>query len=269
MPTTPTLTSNNDHQGGTNSINDPVLVDMKPYPLPIPWSKTALIMIDMQADFLNEGGFGEALGNDVSQLRKAIPPCQALLEAARNCGLTILHTREGHRPDLSDLHPHKRHRPGSRQPTIGQPGPFGRILVRGEPGHDIISDLYPLPTETVIDKPGKGSFYATDLECILRAQNITTLLVCGVTTEVCVHTTVREANDRGYHCIVIEDACASYTPHFHDVAIEMVWKQGGLFGSVTDSTSLIQAMMKKQPTKKKDEEDAPEPEPASKKARQT
>lgn len=189
-------------------------------------------------------GFGARLGNDVTKLQRAIDPCRNLLQAARDSPVlsTILHTREGHRPDLMDLHSMKQQRPGSDERVIGEPSPLGRILVRGEPGHDIIPELYPIPGEAVIDKAGKGSFYATDLECILQARNIRYLFVCGVTTEVCVHTTVREANDRGYYCIVVSDCCASYRDDFHITALDMITAQGGIFGSVTDSATLIKAM---------------------------
>uniref|UniRef100_A0A7S2Y2U7 Isochorismatase-like domain-containing protein n=1 Tax=Entomoneis paludosa TaxID=265537 RepID=A0A7S2Y2U7_9STRA len=198
----------------------------------------------MQVDFLRPGGFGSALGNDVTHLQRAVGPCQDVLAAAREAGLVVIHTREGHAAPLLDLHPFKRVRPGQDETTaaIGRPGPCGRILVRGEPGHDIISELYPQTGEAIIDKPGKGCFYATDLECILRAQNISTLLVCGVTTEVCVHTTVREANDRGYHCVVIGNACASYHPQFHQTSLEMIVAQGGIFGSVAESNVVVQAL---------------------------
>jgi len=162
-------------------------------------SKSALLIIDMQRDFLEEGGFASQLGNDVSKVQRAIRPCQTALHAARafntmntHQDILILHTREGHRPDLADLHPHKHNRRGLVAPTIGQPGPYGRILVRGQAGHDIIPDVYPQEGEPIIDKPGKGSFYATDLEAILTANGIQTIFVCGVTSEVCVHTTIRE-----------------------------------------------------------------------------
>lgn len=192
-----------------------------------------------QKDFLEEGGFGAMLGNDVTKLQRAIEPCRHVLEACRQSKLLIIHTREGHRSDLTDVHSHK-----NRLNVIGSEGPMGRILIRGEPGHDIISQLSPKDGEPLIDKPGKGSFYATDLECILRANNISTLLVCGVTTEVCVHTTVREANDRGMHCIVVGDCCASYSDEFHDVALKMIAAQNGLFGSVTTSQQVIQSLAK-------------------------
>lgn len=171
-------------------------------------------------------------------------PCQKLLKAARDAGLFIIHTREGHRPDLSDLHAFKLLRPGAPESTkvIGKDGPLGRALIRGEVGHDIIESLYPKTGEPIIDKPGKGAFYATDLECILKTKGIQTLFVCGVTTEVCVNTTVREANDRGFHCVVVSDCCASYIDEFHDAALKMVCAQGGIFGSVTDCATIVSAL---------------------------
>ena len=191
------------------------------------------------------GGFGEGLGNDVAKLHTAIGPCQKVLEAARAAKILVIHTREGHRPDLMDLHPHKRLRLGCQKQVIGTKGPNGRILVRGEKGHDIIPELYPEKGEPVIDKPGKGSFYGTDLEVVLKAQGIEALIVMGVTTEVCVHTTVREANDRGFHCIVVSDACASFFEDFHETALRMITAQGGIFGSVTDSLSIVKALSNK------------------------
>src|ERR1700683_1168731 len=169
----------------------------------------ALLIIDMQRDFLEPGGFGEMLGNDVSQLRRTIDPNRRLLAAWRAAGLPVLHTREGHRPDLADLPPAKKIR-GHSATSIGDAGPMGRILVRGEAGHDIISELYPQAGEPVIDKPGKGAFWAPALHAILQHRGITQLVVTGVTTEVCVNTTVREANDRGFDCLVLEDCCGSY-----------------------------------------------------------
>ena len=195
----------------------------------------------MQRDFLEPGGFGAILGNDVSLLRRVIEPTHALLAAARQAGMLVIHTREGHRADLSDLAPAKRAR-GRLATGIGDPGPMGRILVRGEPGHDLIPELYPQPGEPVIDKPGKGAFHATDLHAILANRDIAQLLVCGVTTEVCVSTTVREANDRGYDCLVVEDCCASYFPPFHHSALEMITAQGGIFGWVGSSISVIKAL---------------------------
>jgi biuret amidohydrolase len=223
--------------GRTGSVSIPA----EPGPLSVELDRTALVIIDMQRDFLEPGGFGEALGNEVGRLWAAVEPCQRVLERFRRQGLFVLHTREGHRPDLSDAPPAKVERglPGKR---IGDPGPMGRILVRGEAGHDIIPQLYPRPGEPVIDKPGKGSFFGTDLHAILQNRNIANLIVCGVTTEVCVHTTVREANDRGYRCLVPADCCASYFPEFHQVSLRMIKAQGGIFGWVTDSARLLQAL---------------------------
>ncbi|CAJ1953883.1 unnamed protein product [Cylindrotheca closterium] len=217
-----------------------VTIPAKPGPVSFDLTKTALIIIDMQKDFLEKGGFGESLGNDVGKLFKAVAPCKAVLDACRNQDdVLIIHTREGHRPQEVCISKHKLSQTNN---CIGKAGAFGRILIRGEKGHDIIPQVYPLESEVVLDKPGKGSFFATDLELILRAQNIENLIVCGVTTEVCVHTTVREANDRGFHCLVIEDACASYIDEFHAAAIKMVWAQGGIFGNVASSEELIKAL---------------------------
>lgn len=218
-----------------------IVVAAVPEDISIDVSRTACLFIDMQRDFLEPGGFGASLGNDVALTRGAIEPCQALLALARGLGMLVLHTREGHRPDLSDAPPAKIAR-GVPSARIGDVGPMGRILIRGEPGHDIIPELYPKAGEPVIDKPGKGAFYATDLEPMLRHRGIRDLIVCGVTTEVCVHTTVREANDRGFRCLVPSDACASYFPEFHTVALKMIAAQGAIFGWVTDSRSLLQAL---------------------------
>jgi biuret amidohydrolase len=215
------------------------LVDAKPYPFAFDPETTALVVIDMQRDFLEPGGFGELLGNDVSLLSAAVEPLKAVLAAAREAGMTIVHTREGHRPDLTDCPPAKRAR-GGLATGIGDPGPNGRILVRGEYGHDIVDELAPAAGEVVLDKPGKGSFYATDLELILRNRGVTSLIVTGVTTEVCVHTTVREANDRGFECLVLADCCGSYFPEFHEVALRMIAAQGGIFGWVADSADLLE-----------------------------
>ena len=209
---------------------------------------TALVVIDMQRDFLEPGGFGAALGNDVSLLRSAIEPARTMIAAARAAGVVVIHTREGHREDLADAPRHKVDR-GDPAKRIGALGPMGRILVRGEPGHDIIPELAPILGEPVVDKPGKGAFFATDLDLMLRNRGITTLLVCGVTTEVCVHTTVREANDRGYRCIVVADACASYFPEFHAVALRMIAAQGGIFGWVAASADLRAALSKNAPAR--------------------
>jgi len=219
----------------------PTMVDAEPEPLPINATRTAVVMIDMQRDFLEPGGFGETLGNDVSLLNAAVGPCRALLAAARKKGMLIIHTREGHRPDLSDA-PRAKVERGAPSMRIGAPGPMGRILIRGEPGHDIIEQLYPQKGEPIIDKPGKGAFYATDLHLILQNRGIESLIVCGVTTEVCVHTTVREANDRGYRCLVPGDCCASYFPEFHEVGLRMIKAQGGIFGWVTSSQKLVSAL---------------------------
>jgi len=218
-----------------------VTIDASPEPIAIEVRRTALVMIDMQRDFIEPGGFGESLGNDVSLLRAAIEPCRQLLAAARAAGMLVIHTREGHRPDLSDA-PRAKVERGAPSLRIGAPGPMGRILIRGEAGHDIIPELYPIDGEPVIDKPGKGAFYATELGPILQYHGIGELIVCGVTTEVCVHTTVREANDRGYKCIVPGDCCASYFPEFHAVALRMISAQGGIFGWVSDSTRILQAL---------------------------
>jgi biuret amidohydrolase len=213
-------------------------VRAEPYEFEFEPSGVALLIIDMQRDFVDPGGFGEALGNDVSLLRKAVPPTIRVLNAARKAGLFTIHTREGHRPDLADLPPAKKAR-GRLAAGIGDPGPMGRILVRGEHGHDIIDELKPAAGEPVVDKPGKGAFYATDLDAILKSRGIKQLIVCGVTTEVCVSTTVREANDRGYDCLVLEDCVASYFPEFQKSALEMVKAQGGIFGWVGASADLL------------------------------
>jgi biuret amidohydrolase len=213
----------------------------EPTALDLQLHRSALVIIDMQRDFLEPGGFGAALGTDVSRLKAAVGPCKNVLGAARGLGMLVIHTREGHRPDLADASPHKVDR-GDPTMRIGAPGPMGRILVRGEPGHDIIPELYPAKNEPVIDKPGKGAFYQTDLDLMLRNRGIDTLLVCGVTTEVCVNTTVREANDRGYRCIVLSDCCASYFPQFHEMGLAMIKAQGGIFGSVASSQSLLSAI---------------------------
>jgi biuret amidohydrolase len=218
-----------------------VKLEAEPAPLSVDTDKAALVIIDMQRDFLEAGGFGEALGNDVSRLQVAVAPCRATLEAARRIGMLTIHTREGHRPDLSDAPRHKVER-GDPKNRIGARGPMGRILVRGEPGHDIIPELYPLPGEPVIDKPGKGAFYQTDIELMLRNRGIDTLLVCGVTTEVCVNTTVREANDRGFRCIVLSDCCGSYFPEFHQAGLAMIKAQGGIFGSVAGSEAFLKSL---------------------------
>jgi biuret amidohydrolase len=213
----------------------------EPYEFALQPSAAALVIIDMQRDFLEPGGFGAALGNDVALLRSAISPIERVLKACRETRMMVVHTREGHRPDLSDLAPAKRVR-GRFTTCIGDSGPMGRILVRGEAGHDIIPELTPAAGEPVIDKPGKGAFFATDLEAMLRGQGIAQLIVCGVTTEVCVHTTVREANDRGFDCLVLEDCTGSYFPEFHQAGIAMIKAQGGIFGWVAPSAALLEAL---------------------------
>ena len=214
------------------------IIAAEPYTFDLEPDHAALLIIDMQRDFLEPGGFGAALGNDVSLLRRAVAPTRRLLEAARAADLFVVHTREGHRSDLSDLPPAKAAR-GRFPVGIGDLGPMGRILVRGEAGHDIIPELAAAPGEPVVDKPGKGAFHATDLDAMLKNRGITQLLVCGVTTEVCVNTTVREANDRGYECLVLRDCTGSYFPEFHEMGLRMIAAQGGIFGWVGESAAVI------------------------------
>jgi nicotinamidase-related amidase len=212
-----------------------------PGPYTFDLASTALVIIDMQRDFCEPGGFGETLGNDVGLLRGVIEPLQRVLAAARATGMTVIHTREGHVPDLSDCPPAKLQR-GNPSLRIGDPGPNGRILIRGEYGHDIIDELAPLPGETLIDKPGKGSFHGTGLGVLLKEKGITSLVVTGVTTEVCVHTTVREANDRGYECLVLSDCCGSYFPEFQKIGLAMIAAQGGIFGWVAPSSAFLSSL---------------------------
>jgi len=214
------------------------MIPAQPAPFPLDPDSAALVLIDMQRDFLLPGGFGESLGNDVSQLQRVVEPLRTLLEACRAAGITIIHTREGHLPDLSDCPPAKLRR-GNPSQRIGDPGPYGRILIRGEYGHDLVDELAPEPGEHVVDKPGKGAFYGTEFGDILERAGITQLIVTGVTTEVCVHTTVREANDRGYDCLVVSDCVGSYFPEFQKVGLQMVAAQGGIFGWVADSDAVI------------------------------
>jgi nicotinamidase-related amidase len=223
------------------NIDGTITVPAEPYEFTFNPETCALLIIDMQRDFLEPGGFGETLGNDVSQLRSTIEPNKKLLAAWRARGWSVIHTREGHRPDLGCLPPAKKIR-GRSPTTIGDHGPMGRILIRGEEGHDIIQELYPKFGEAVIDKPGKGAFYATDLHAILMNRGIKQLVVTGVTTEVCVNTTVREANDRGYDCLVPSDCVGSYFPEFHEMGLKMIKAQGGIFGWVSDSTSVLAAL---------------------------
>jgi biuret amidohydrolase len=216
-------------------------VQAEPYAFEFEPATCALVIIDMQRDFVDPGGFGEVLGNDVSHLRRAIAPTQKVLAAARATGLFVVHTREGHRPDLADLPPSKKLR-GKLKNGIGDAGPMGRILVRGEYGHDIIDELKPAAGEPVVDKPGKGAFHATDLDAMLKNRGIRQLVVCGVTTEVCVNTSVREANDRGYDCLVLEDCTGSYFPEFQKMGIAMIKAQGGIFGWVGQSNDFVEAL---------------------------
>jgi nicotinamidase-related amidase len=219
----------------------PIEVPAEPSPFRLTAEATALIVIDMQRDFLLPGGFGESLGNDVGQLLKVVPPLADLIAAARSAGIMVIHTREGHEPDLSDCPPAKLSR-GAPSKRIGDDGKYGRILIRGEYGHDIIDELAPIDGEIVIDKPGKGAFYATQLQDVLTAGGITQLLITGVTTEVCVHTTTREANDRGYECLVVSDCVGSYFPEFQRIGLEMIKAQGGIFGWVADTSAVIPAL---------------------------
>jgi nicotinamidase-related amidase len=204
-------------------------VAARPYAYAFDPRHTALLVIDMQRDFIEPGGFGQALGNDVSRLGAIVPTVKALIEWCRAHGVSVIHTREGHRPDLADCPPAKLRR-GDPTTRIGAPGPMGRILVDGEPGNDIVAELAPKPDERVIVKPGKGAFWATGLHELLRSRTITHLIFCGVTTEVCVQTTMREANDRGYECLLIEDATESYFPEFKQATLDMVRAQGAIVG---------------------------------------
>lgn len=222
-------------------MTDTVAVLAEPTPFPLIAGKTALIIIDMQRDFLLPGGFGESLGNDVGQLLQVVPPLAALIEAARAAGIMVIHTREGHEPDLSDCPPAKLNR-GAPSKRIGDPGKYGRILIRGEYGHDIVDELAPIDGEIVIDKPGKGAFCATDLDLILRQRGIRNLILSGITTDVCVHTTLREANDRGYECLLLADCCGATDAGNHAAALKMVTMQGGVFGAVADSQALLRAV---------------------------
>ena len=219
-----------------------IQIPAHPYDYEIPnLQQVALVIIDMQRDFLEAGGFGEALGNDVSQLQSIIPNVQSLLTTFRALQLPIFQTVEGHKPDLSDCPPSKQKR-GNSELKIGDQGPMGRILILGEEGNGIIPELQPLPEEIIISKPGKGAFYNTELESYLQTQKITHLLITGVTTEVCVQTTMREANDRGYECLLVEDATASYFPEFKQATIEMVRAQGGIVGWTGMTEDVITAL---------------------------
>jgi nicotinamidase-related amidase len=216
-------------------------IDAIPFAYSFDLKRTALVIIDMQRDFVEPGGFGESLGNDVSLLRAIIPACQRVLQAWREAGGLVVHTREAHRPDLSDCPPAKRER-GNPRLRIGDAGPMGRILVAGEPGNQIIPELAPMPGEIAIDKPGKGAFYATPLHNQLKQAGITHLVFMGVTTEVCVQTSMREANDRGYDCLLLEDCTDSYFLEFKRAAVEMIRAQGAIVGWTTGSAQLLAAL---------------------------
>lgn len=228
-------------------LSKPFSVPAEPYSWPfdgpVARERVALIVIDMQIDFCGPGGYIHSQGINLAGTRRAIPAIARALEAARaEPGMLVIHTREGHRPELVDLPANKSWRSRRVSPGIGEKGPCGRILVRGEPGWEIIPELAPVPGEIIVDKPGKGAFFATDLEHILRTCGRTHLILCGITTDVCVHTTLREANDRGFECLILEDGTGATQPEHHQAALTMTTMQGGLFGAVSDSIRLVRAM---------------------------